>query len=675
MEKRKRKITVIAGAAAGILLIAAAILLYIFLLTPGSPRPANVVISPSPQSSAQTGASPSPSDTATDEDISPAAPEPFVYVKDGQVYMASSENTKYLGGYKDMAGCYSLQTALSGDKRYLFYLTGYDVYKGSGTLMRIATDAITAPLKVAENVCAVKISNDGKRALYYTDMKGSTGNLYLWREGKSQLVAESVTDSAISPRSKYVSYIVDSGNEQKFYLKKENSEAVLVKTIPSTPASKQFERDRIQVSTLDDKGAQLYSLVPKGQNSGPVYLYTSGGNTEELGDKTIEAMFGSLDDIMYSEWVTGGVNNKHILYYKGPGMKPVTLSDKLSHMEFADKDITENDKRFLLAESVSDASLGAKLYEQYINGNKTFIADTDGSILVNSRFDCIAYEREEGLYVSTKTDKGWTEKFLSKFEYDEGNNSSLREEFDKSGEYLYYYDDQNNGPLFRYSARTGQIIKIIDEPQNFFALKESSYVTANGTAYRINGDGTPEKIGTGIIEIRQTNGGIYLLTDDFNGKIVFLADNTDKGNTIDSFASRGYISNNFSYAYTGNEISGYIESHEPLGENTDNAIDILSEEVYYCLGNLNGNSDGYPEPLSIDEAEALIGKLFEKTGLDPDQINLLQKMKEGLDKYGLWLEGDTTQKDATVKSLQEVYDAYYYYEYGPPPDEDTGCDD
>ncbi len=596
------------------------------------------------------------------EEALPDVPAPILYSKGGECYLACGNDSICLGVFRNPAGgIESPETALSGNNRYLFYLKGFDAYKGYGTLMRVSADAQSEPVAVAENVCAAAPSNGGKRVLYITEIRDGCGKLFLWDEKEGErFISDNVMSEQLvfSPHATCFCYIAREQGEARLYLYR-GGEALFIKTLKDNQAAADYYgNDHFQSIIPDDGGKVLFSLLLSGLDGWPLCLYSEGKTETISSDARVEKLLGSVDNIVYAEQVSAGWK----LYYKEPEKKSVLLSDNYKLADFADQPISENGTVFLLEEGSAESMAAVDIYEMTIEGQKQYIATAEYGALWSPNEKCVAYERDKSFYVSRKTDKGWKEERLCAVTYDEEGNSSVWSGFDGKGDYLCYFDSENDGPLHRYSTADGTIGKIKDNARLLYIFGDIPYVIdSKYNAFRVNEYGIAEQIGENIKWIYETGGGVYLADGENEGNVYFVADGTTQRQMLDSYEDI-------------NSPWDKIDYSVPLGEDKNEAAEILYNDSDYYLGKIEDYYSNGPY-LTLEEDIALAKKLLERTDLEPEETDYLTKMLEGFRLYGQWAAGDNNKPAEAGSALKAAAGAYESYVYGCTGDDINGDDE
>ncbi len=652
-SKHERKTTKIITLGAGIALFIATVVFaavviplyktnYIARLPSYSPGPAVSVGS-------AVSAAPAVSETPVYiKELSPPAAPPLIYENAGNVFLANGGSRIKLSERGKLYGCYqSVNCVFSGDNRYFYYILGLDMNTGEGTLMAADANGASPAEEIAGRVCWANVSYDGQKVMYVTEVADSAGTLYL-KDGKE---TERIANNAVpgycmfSYCGEYISYIVRENKETfAMYAKKSGNEPELVTRITAAAITDNgLSLTRFSEAAPLGSGQVVYS-IEENYNM-PLYLYTLGGGAERLcNDGYIVKVFTS-GGFLYAE--TG--REARPLWYKAPGKEPVLVSENYDYIKFL-RDDPIGESRFLLVEHIGEGAEnpGVMMYEAQPGAGKCAIslAENEG-FEINRDFDCVAYERGGKLYVSRKTEAGWKEAYLSKasrVEFQGAYSSGITARFDASGKNLYYFDKYKTGPLFRYCVQDGKTSRIVENVDWFRILGDIPYAhTTRDKLYR--GADKPRMILEGVREIRETQGGAYLLTGD--GKVCFIADGEDRVRNLDSYSKTAALSDSIRY-------------YPALGEDAGAAIEVLSREINYCLYKLGVFRNRHAQPLGVDEAAAITEKLLGREDLDAADRTVLKKMRAGFEAYTLWARGKGKRSTAAA-ALDKAAESYSKY--------------
>ncbi len=575
---------------------------------------------------------PGPADKADDTPVA----APLIYENGADIFMASGENRIKLGTRQSLYGCYKeMNCVLSQNNRYLYYIENTDIHTGMGTLKKISTDAESVPVTVAEGVCAAQASPDGA-LMYIKNVSGMEGELYLYKDGKSSLADKNVLPVyfKFSEGGNCISYIVrESAGAFALYVKKEDEEPRMV-----TPFTAEASIDggvnlsRISGTVPFDSGQILYS-IEENYNM-PLYFYDPGNKTERVCNDGYIVKTYIDGSFLYADIA------KNNLWYKSPGTAAVNITSNYSYTRFP-----EGTNSFLLMEHLGDSFENSRfaMYEVGENGGKTLISVGDSRVIeINCRFDCVAFESEGKLYASRKTDNRWVETVLLKKNENKagaGSKSDIVARFDCKGENLYYFDAYECGPLSVYSLKENKTAELLGSADCLYVTERAVYAhTAGDRLYSIEG-GTVKMVSEGVRDVRETRGGAFFIV---GGAFKYIPEGSEEAMPPQSFTREA-------------ETTGLVSFRPPLEEDLITALEVLSDEAYYCLYQLRVYRTATEELIDIDDALAITQKLAERQDISETERNILKYMAEGFKAYK-----ENNRKTAKA-SLQKALDAYAGY--------------
>lgn len=589
---------------------------------------------------------------AIELNLAPPAAAPLVYESGDKVFLAGGANSVALGDQSALYGCYeSINAMLSGDNRWLYYISGLDSASGTGTLMKAPADASSEPVAVAQGVCAARASYDGSRAMYFKDMQGVSGSLYVLSGGGEELIAKNAVPDffEFSPGGACISYITDEGGGTfTLYIKKEGEAPVFVTYITAEAVPDNGAKlSGLGEAMPFDNGDILYSVEE--DYTTPLYLFT-GGSLKTICDNGYLLKTYAAGDFLYGG---KGLETKP-LWYKAPGAEPVLISENYDYIVFPDG--AADSSGFLLVERLGEGSAGVMMY--VISKDKidsTISLAESEAVAINKNLGCVAYLRDNKLYASRKTDGGWVETFLSDAStqsFQGSAESGMHVQFDGTGANLYFADEFKTGPLYRFSVQDGSLSKLKARVDWFRVAGDTPFAhTTDDKLYCI---GNGAMIRRGVREIMAAEGGAYALT---GGDVMF----------IDGAAGRARKIGDFTNSV---ELPGTISYTPPLGEDADRALGVLAREADYCLYKLGYFRDKCEQPLGTEGAAALTGKLLARQDLSDDMRLVIEQMDGGFKAYGAWANGSGERK-AAGRALEDALTQYdNYIESGGSGEED-----
>ncbi len=421
-------------------------------------------------------------------------PAPLFYMEDDDIFLVSGTENLQLDDADVIDEGYGpyINGMMSYDCRYVYYLAEVDTDSGAGKLMAVDTKGDMKPTLVAEGVCAAKISSNGKYYLYLADIEDEVGTLYYGGlAGEAQKISSDVMADAydLSP------------NGQNYYFTKRTSDdedmafAIYAAINGEEPVKiedgEKGNGDSVyQVGVLNN-GSIIYSYDKMDEDTyeydATLYLYVDGDREKVAADATLEIMFESSGDILYSEGRT--------LYYLANGGDKERISQDFNSMMFppyyGSDAAYEYDQHFLLVED--DAEDGESyadevtLYEMEIGKDPVKITKADAwSYQISADFSWISFTRDGEAYLCYKEKDGWGERIKV-------CDNALASGFDMAGKYFYYievYDEGDGyGDLYRFelSSKTEEA-QLMQYDVNYFELMDNvAYTqTTDDEIYRVD---------------------------------------------------------------------------------------------------------------------------------------------------------------------------------------------
>lgn len=575
---------------------------------------------------------------------------PLIFEKEGYIYLASGDKSIALGSVGDLY-TYALDfnMTLSDDNGYLFYID-YKGNENAGDLMRVKSDALSAPEKIAEGVCAARPNADGSKVLYIKDIADMWGTLFLkGSDPEPNQIAQNVlpVSFGFSPGGNCVYYFAQRRNGAVLYIKKGADEAAQVMRIDTAPKIDRGVKLDFDFLEAGDDGRILYTWYNADANDRAAYLFNADGTTETISEhcSTIRT-FGNPGELLYAT----GDGEERTLWYKAPGKPEAAVMhgyfDVLSGGETArgqDAPMTVIGRQvFLLGR---DGQGGGETLYLYIPGNeKEKIAETDkfGEILPGPG-GCVVYQKGGGTYVSRETAAGRKEEKLS-----DGLIGGSDISFDDAGCALYYIEyggTADAGDLYKYLIKSGAKERLTGGAVGFELIGDTPYAfMGDGWVCMINGQNAA-RLAYNYTGITRADGGAYL-TDD-QGNVLFAA----LDGSVKTVARADAV----------DDTRRSIKYYPPMAQDPAAVLDSLANDALYYLGRLDPALDnGYPKPLrSLDQDMAVCGKLsLFASGDDAKQAFSL--FSEAFEDYALW-ESDNNNTGAHDEALSGMQRAFGYY--------------
>lgn len=434
---------------------------------------------------------------------------PMLYMEDGDIYLAAGAQGILLDGAEFASGHENeyLDAYMSVDGKYLFYLADANS-SGEGDLMRIAlNNAKAEPERVAADVYSARISADGKKILFITDVDDAEGDLYLCSlGGKPEKIEDSVQTGGFgfSPNAAYIYYQMNSGDD---------AESLMIFKGGKSTAVEEVENSWFSDIFLDDKGRMVFDAYSYNDSEYTLYVYADG-NTERVSkDAYLLTSMASGAEFIY---VTG--DDDMIYYNNGEETQVGEDWARINFPSWPGRDPRlEREAHFVFSEGTDSSKT---LYEVKAPGDPVKIGKYDTDFIVDSSFRYAVYESDDTLYLSRKEGSGWSRR-------EEICDNPSQYDIDDDSRYLYYIacdDGEYTGDLCRIPLKGGEEEVLMEDVRSFLLWQGSVYAqTDDDDAYIVKNAKSSERIERDITDFQTANDGIYLIGDGgelyfFNGK-------------------------------------------------------------------------------------------------------------------------------------------------------------
>lgn len=449
-------------------------------------------------------------------------PMPFIYRDGSDVYLAVGAKSIKLDDTALSQG--SLNASVSPGNDTLYYLSNAYSSSGEGDLMRISLgNADAKPERIAESVYSARISADGERILYLTDIKKGAGEpdafSTSYGAGKLNICSPGGEPTVIGDTASDMCYGFSLNGSYAYYVVRSNGKSTLMlysgnetKELYSISGNKIF--DSIYV---DDSGRVLFAVYSKPQYD--LYLYEGGNAKLVKANALITFVFGNANDFLYYSpygrmgyFLQGNkttITKDAFCYVRFPA-----IEGDFTHLRFPGNvhryDPREVPKHFLYAEATSG---GYMLYEISLPGEGIEIGKSDdcsplnSSYRIDSGFRYVAHKFENTLYLAKKTSGKWEDVKVCL------NPSYF--EFDDSGDYLYYIEGVRSGDLCRISTSTGEAETLLKDAVKFLLWQGDCYaVNVDYEVYLVKNGKDSQKLENGIYGLYPGEGGVYAMGRD-----------------------------------------------------------------------------------------------------------------------------------------------------------------
>ncbi|MDD5018522.1 MAG: hypothetical protein PHO15_10545, partial [Eubacteriales bacterium] len=509
-----------------------------------------------------------------------------------------------------------------------------------------------------------RISADGTKILLFTDVKNEIGDLSVCElGGEPESVASSVLTSfyGFSDNGENVGYIkMTEGDE-------ENTYALYVSIDGKDPEKVEEGTGYTYYSVFDqlylgNDGQVLYSYCDDPESGEfSLYLCDKDGDTDKIAANAyVVQTFDDVDDFLY---YTYSQEDGSSLYYQAPGEEKERLSQEYGNAVFApyfgaDLDYVP-DKHFMLVENDEDDSSEVTLYEVEIGEDPVKIAKCDvDAYAINSDFSCVAFGRQESLFLTYKTADGWSDRV-------EVGENLISGRFDIAGDNFYYIEGSSSnseyGDFYRYSLAEEESELLQYDVQAFDLIEDIPYsLTTDEQVYCFDSAGEKEKIiDEDAYGIFRAEGGVYFTITANEYDILYFPNGSDEGETL------SYDVEQFLY-----DNGGIVHIYTPpLDEDTVAQITQLYEDALLYIDYLTYSTYAVTEDqhMSWTESEDLADELMYAEGIPDEIYDMLSNFSYGFyyfDMYWYADYGSTEEQDyidSCVEYLTDAKDAYEKY--------------
>ncbi len=429
-------------------------------------------------------------------------PEPLMYMDDGDVFLAVGAKSIELEDAALASGY--LNATVSPDRDVLYYLADVSSSSREGDLMRLKLgNAKAEPECIAEDVYSARISADGNKVLFVTDMKDGTGELFICTPGGDPAsIGEDVAEwtYGFSPNGNHAFFVTVDDGESTLMLYS-GSEA---KEIYDTD-----DEESIDSVYADDSGRILFDTSSYNSTTYEykydLYQYKDGKTDDICRDAYYVVPFGSADDFLYA-------TSENELFHYAQG-KEESITDEYGGVRFPGSGYYDprevRSKHFLYREAKEDDAVNT-LYEISLPGEGVKIGKADGGYTIDDNFKYVAFQWKQSLNLAKKSGREW--------EDDEVCEYASRYEFDDSGSYLYYIESDessNSGDLCRISTASGKVETLLDDATQFLLWDGKCYaVDEDNEVYLVKGEDNAEELDAEATSLFAAKGGVYAVDGD-----------------------------------------------------------------------------------------------------------------------------------------------------------------
>lgn len=451
-------------------------------------------------------------------------PNPLLYTVDDEVFVILDENESISLGEVDMpypgSGSYN---GILCENRYLYYLVDVSRKNGEGTLMRLDLLGSKKPVEFAENICTGQFLYDHKKLLYLTNMKEGAGTLYLLNleTGKEEKIAKKVIPTpfgyGLSHNGEHIFYVCQKNHEDiysyELYMKSKGEDSYKVNEC----IGENYDQFFFNINYLDS-GVLIHRIISLRHedfvNERPDNLYISQPNADT---SLIASEARSYVDFENS--FTYDIDNE--MFYVDEEGEENRISNKYGFSwNVYDIDGEHMQDRFLLGETDGSDDEVFTMYEQFLDGNRLEIGQTDSHFpTVNKRFTFVAFEKDESLYVSTKEEDSWIKPYRI------GRNVKFYKlNNDETALYYIVRDNENTdiGTIYRYDLATEKKQKLQEEVETFRLYGDMVYSIYEDELYWVKSEDEHVEIIDDIYITYEGLNGVYITTETSNYDIYYL---------------------------------------------------------------------------------------------------------------------------------------------------------
>lgn len=420
---------------------------------------------------------------------------PVFYSDHDSVYMVVNERIIELEDAMFLEGSESELNAITNyGQKYLYYLA--DAKKGEGMLMRVQLDDPDAEKVVcAEDVANAKVSADGESVLFLRGIEGDVGDLYLWKDGVEESIAQSVPESqfGLSPNGNVACYFTESKDKEDtetkaLYLKIGSSD-------PQEVYALEENESIIRIHVFDD-GVLIFQIRNSEEKTDRVSRY-SAGSLEEIGEGRLVAVFND-SELLYKEDTS--------LYYRPSDGEVERITKNFFYNNVYDSDswtykslfVDTSDlpeKRFILFELNDDEIIlsecvpGEPLTEivtidqfkdDFTEGDYMLLYFYDGLFgKISESFEWLIYFDGEEWKLAHKTSGKWERNIDLPEDAQNGK-------FDADEQYLYYKSEDK---LMRYDLVLDESERVMRDISSFQIIEGQIFaVTDDNELYIVTAD-------------------------------------------------------------------------------------------------------------------------------------------------------------------------------------------
>lgn len=629
-ETKKTNKGLIIGIAAGLVFIAAIVLVLVLLVFPSS--------------GSRTEAS---------------EPMPLIYMEDDEVFLAVGTRTVELKDAAVIDSDYVKQvnSQISYDGRYFIYLADVDEETGAGDLMLIDLKADLKPRVIEKEVCTAKISALGDNIIFFRDIEDGKGTLYYAGLGKEAKEIEEdvlIEEFKISVDGRSYYYFTQSNeNTRELYVCVKGAEPEKVMELSIDKGESIYIRD------LTNEGTLIYEYSE--YDDSKLYVYKNGKEEKIASDAKVQIAFDpEYEKILYSDGDS--------LYYKAENESKeritkdyhdVRLPYYNSHIAASYDIMYETwyglnsvyDTHFVLTEIEDDID-EVTIYEIRIGSEPIKIAEVDTwrNYDISPNFSWVVFEHESELCVAYKDRNEWSDRI-------ELCENYMQAMFDENSQYLYYIElsneDDEYGDLYRYELTSrDHEPELLQYDVNGFSLYNGAILTGttDDEIYRVySKDEKKLLFDEEYIGLKFAPNGFYIFTEANDYDIFYININGDEEEICFDAAEFLDIANYVTHNYRSAVPNDIIDDLSKVYQDVKFIQDVLNDKE------VPEDIDTYKD---LDVHLSDLDELMDRDDIGDEALEMIDSFYQGLVQLEAYLDADveSDEEQQALGSMNKYFD-------------------
>lgn len=628
-QTKKTNKGLVIGIAAGLVFIAAIVLVLVLLVFPASGSRAQA-----------------------------SEPLPLIYMEDDEVYLAVGARTVELEEATVINGDYSItiNSQISYDGRYFIYLADLNEETGAGDLMLIDLKADFKPRAIEEDVCSAKMSALGDNIIFFRDVEDGKGTLYYAGLGKNAQEIEDdvlINDFGISADGRSYYYFTQSGEDtRELYVCVKGAEPEKAIELSSDKG------ESVYIKEITNEGALVYEYSEYDESK--LYIYKNGKKEKIASDARVEfafdpeykkILFVGGDSLYYKaenenkERITKNYSDARLPYYNSPSSVGYEL---LYETWYGLNNVY--DTHFMLVEREDDAE-ETTLYEMRIGSEPIKIAEVDSwSYDISTDFKWVFFERDGELSLTFKDGKEWSDRI-------EICENQMQATFDESGQYLYYIElsdsDDDHGDLYRYELTSrDHDPELLQYDVNGFSLYNKAILTSttDDEIYRVYSKNDKKLLfDEEYFGLTYAPNGLYIYTEANEYDIFYITLNGDQEEICFDAAEILDIPFYITHDYKSAVPEDMIDDLSKVYQDIKYIQDVLNKE------DVPDDIDMYKE---LSEHKADLEDFMDRNDIGDEALEMVESFYQGfvqVEEYFGTDEGSAEEQQA-IESMNSYFD-------------------